>query len=129
MQEPICLALGVLLVIAFIIMMLVIAWVGGKSADILVGQKHRVLEEILRTGDVPASWRQPYIKRVSHTHDAGRVREIRNRAKADYLHRLSGLSSYVQKTILVEDEEARISVLHQLASIQSSWEVKDADEF
>ena len=128
MQEPTCLALGVLLVIAFIIMMLMITWVGGKSADILVGQKHRVLEELLRTGDVPASWRQPYIKRASHAHDAGRVREIQNCAKVDYLHRLNGLSSYVQKTTLVEDEETRGSVLHQLASIQSSWEIKEADE-
>lgn len=117
------------MVIAFIIMMLVITWVGGKSADIFVGQKHRILEEILRTGDVPVSWRQPYIKRVSHTYDAARVQEIKNRAKADYLHRLNELSSYVQQTTLVEDEETRVSVLNQLAPILSAWEAKGADEF
>ncbi|MCE5258636.1 MAG: hypothetical protein LLG44_06170 [Chloroflexi bacterium] len=129
MQEPTCLMLGVLIVIAFIVMMLVIAWIGGRSVDVLVGQKTRALDEILRTGDVPVSWRQPHVKRVAHMRDAARVHEIKSRAKADYLHKLTGLQSYVQKTTLVADEETRESVLQQLASIQSSWEVKDADEF
>jgi len=101
-------------------------WAATRVVSVTIGRKHRVLEELLNTGQVPAQWRQRYERRVRLP---GRRQEPCLDAKRHYLAWLDDLERYVQNTTLVADEETRETVLEQLDAIRASWENDHGYEF
>ncbi len=129
MRDPVCLAVGVLVPVVLLGMMLWIVWMSGKAVDLIVGRKHRTLEEVLRTREVPAAWSERHRKRIRHATDAARARELQKSAQTDYLRRLDRLVGYVRGTALVADEETREALFDDLAAIRAQWEARDLGEF
>lgn len=129
MRDPVCLTVGVLVPVVLLGLMLWIVWMSGKAADLIVGRKHRTLEEVLRTREAPAAWRERHRKRIQHAADAVRARELQKSAQADYLRRLDELVGYVRATALVADEETRETLLDDLTAIRAQWEAQDLGEF
>jgi hypothetical protein len=107
-------------------------WMMSRTADRMVGDKHRALETIVDTGQVPAKWSRHFRARAARLQARGDfegVLEIQREAKLSYLHRLDQLTEYAQETPLVEDEETRTFLLDQLALARQVWERRGADEF
>ena len=107
-------------------------WLMNRTADRMVGDKHRALETIVDTGHVPATWSRRFKARAARLQARGDfegVLEIQRKAKLSYLDRLDRLTSYAQETPLVEGEETREVLLDQLALVRQVWERRAADEF
>ena len=107
-------------------------WLMNRTADRMVGDKHRALEAIVDAGEVPAKWSQSFKSRVTRLQARGDfegVLEIQREAKLSYLDRLDRLTEYAKETPLVEDEETREVLLSQLALVRQVWEGRAADEF
>ncbi|WP_274361984.1 hypothetical protein [Paenibacillus thermotolerans] len=76
-----------------------------------IGKKHKELESILDTRDVPESW-------------------LRKEKGASLIHdRLEKLERYVRKTRLVDGEETRSYLLSELSSIKEEWMRRHDIEF
>ena len=109
---------------------IVAAWGANKVTDMLIGERHRQLEEITSTADVPARWRRGYDRRVKHlrARKAARdkLQETREHAKTSYLSRLEKLERYAAKSALVADEDTRQLLLARLADARALWEAKPA---
>lgn len=97
----------------------------NKSIQKRVGDRHQVLEEIVETGRVPKSWREPYdreIARISSGLEQSRKLErLRSKARRDYLGRLDRLRRYIEGSTLVDSEETRRLVLDRLAEVRADW--------
>ena len=107
-------------------------WGMNKVADRMVGDKHRALEAIVDTGEVPASWSRRFRSRADRLQRRGdfeRALTVQREAKASYLHRLEALTQYAKGSPLVEDEETRAVLTDQLALARQVWERRSADEF
>ncbi|MEM7034745.1 MAG: hypothetical protein AAF629_34715 [Chloroflexota bacterium] len=91
-----------MIVLALII--LVAIWLTNFLADRFIGQKHRLLEEIMDTGKMPESWTTS--QRVS---------------KKKLVRKLDNLIKYVQTTPLVDDEETREKLLNRLGEARANW--------
>ncbi|NLF03200.1 MAG: hypothetical protein GX601_19725 [Anaerolineales bacterium] len=107
-------------------------WGMNKAADRMVGDKHRALEAIVDTGEVPASWSRRFrskVDRLQRRGDFERALTVQREAKASYLHRLEALTQYAKGSPLVEDEETRAVLTDQLALARQVWERRSADEF
>ena len=119
--------------VALALVMLVAVWEMNRVAERLVGRRHRTLEEILDTDEVPAVWRRPYERRLAvlrrRQASPERLRQMQGQAKTKYLHDLDDLMHYVGTSPLVEDEEARDTILERLAAIQETWQERDAGDF
>ena len=118
--------------IALAIIVVTFARAASKATDLLIGAKHRQLEEITATADVPAQWRRGYDRRVKRMRarkaDPSKVRAVQELAKQKYLSRLAGLERYSTATALVADEETRQLLLASLADARALWEAKQAQD-
>lgn len=92
----------------------------------IVGDKHRALEAIMETGQIPHSWRRPFDRRIAglsgDARNAGRIEELGARARESYLKRLDGLVRYVQTSTLIKEDEARETLLGKLESARAGLE-------
>jgi len=96
----------------------------------LIGEKHRAIEEIVDTGQIPAKWRKRFdvgskrsaeIARLGQEPmNAARVTNIQRKAQGSYLKKLDGLIHYMQVTRLVESEKARREVLDKLNTLRQT---------
>ena len=107
------------------------AWGANRATELLIGNRHRQLEEITSTGDVPEMWRRGFERRLTRLgRRKGRqeeVRAVQEQAKATYLHRLDRLAAYASASRLVADEETRELLLSRLEAVRRLWESTAAD--
>ena len=127
--------IGLTLVVAgaaLAVIVITFAWGASRATDMLVGEKHRQLEEITTTGDVPKHWRRGNDRRVrrmkARKADPGKLHEVQDSAKRDYLSRLEKLERYAASSPLVADEETRQLLLARLADARALWEARPAQE-
>ncbi len=125
-------SLGIVLFVTVLVlfgMMVGFAYLTRFLVESMVGTKHRVLDEIVSTGQVPQKWRDRYARRVSGSAHGGtffgRSREAREAARIR--RRLARLSRYVAGTGLVADENARRDALDALESVSRRWQ-REAEE-
>jgi hypothetical protein len=107
-------------------------WAMNVAAARMVGDKHRLLQTIAETGEVPESWRRPYEARIARLRgkpgQAGRMAQVEQQAQQRYAQKLSALVRYVEKTTLVEDEEVRRMLLERLAEARVRWQAMTTDK-
>jgi hypothetical protein len=117
------LASVVVFAVVFAAIVFVTARLFQVSVSRLVLGRHHDLEEILETGDVPRSWREPYEKRLSALEgtSAGseRTDALTAKARRGYLAKLSRLRRYVETTRLVDGDETREVLLDRLAELRN----------
>ena len=117
----------ILIVLTIVLLLIMLAAIWGMNAAMarMVGDKHRALEEITTTGQVPAVWRRRHERKIARLRaDPTRKSELaasEQRATADYVRRLDKLVTYAETTELVDEEETREMVLEQLAVARSQW--------
>jgi hypothetical protein len=109
----------------------VAVWGANRATDLLIGNKHRQLEEITSTGDVPKMWRRGFerrLRRLGRRKGQGEeVRRVQEQAKAAYVRRLDELVEYASVSTLVADEETRELLLDRLEAARTLWESTPAD--
>lgn len=101
MSTLLLLTLPFLAILALIIIGAI--WLTNQLADRFVGQKHRLLEEIMETGEMPLAW-------TSTTQTSRQIGR-----------KLNSLIKYAQTTPLIADEETRQQLLAQLNKAQADW--------
>ncbi|MGQ9681448.1 MAG: hypothetical protein ACUVX9_02805 [Anaerolineae bacterium] len=120
-----------LLVFASVIGLLLLASIWGMNVALgkLVGEKHRDLEQIVETGQVPAHWRRGYEQKMGRLagdpRNAAQYAHLRRRAQQDYLKRLDRLTRYVHTATLIDGEDTRQLLLESLAKVRVAWEKSD----
>jgi hypothetical protein len=92
------LALTVVPLAALTLIMLAAVWFTRQVAERMVGRKHRLLESIVKTGEIPAAWR-----------------------KAGYLAKLDDLTRYAETSPFIADEDTRDALLDRLAEVREAW--------
>ena len=101
-------------------------WALNLAAGRMVGDRHRLLQGIAETGEVPTAWRRPYKARLARLERtpplAGRAAALEQRAQQDYLKRLDRLVRYVETSTLVDGEHTRRVLLDRLAGVRVSWQ-------
>jgi len=127
--------IGLTLVVAgaaLAVIVVTFAWGASRATDILIGEKHRQLEKITTTADVPERWRRGNDRRVKRMKarkaEPGKLEEVQELAKRDYLSRLEKLQKYAASSPLVADEETRQLLLARLADARTLWEARPARE-
>lgn len=88
-----------------------------KITSIIIEQKHRDAEEILRTGLIPHHW----LKKGSII----KTLLISGAAKPIALRRLQKIINYFQQSPLVEDESSREILLSKLHDVKTTWQSSD----
>jgi hypothetical protein len=92
--------------IGFVLIILGAIWATNALMHRVVGKKHRLIEEIVTTGQVPPAWaRKPLFSRQQ----PGTIR------------RLDDLIRYAQNSPLVGDEETREILLSKLLAVRAEW--------
>lgn len=81
--------------------------------DLAIGKKHKDLETILDTRDIPERWK----KNARGSLSASRIQR-----------RLEKLEKYVRSTSLVDNEETRSFLLRELAEIKEEWIGRHVDK-
>jgi hypothetical protein len=101
-------------------------WGLNTAAVRMVGDRHRLLQGIVETGEVPAAWRRRYEGRLARLERvpalASRAASLHRQAQEDYLKRLDRLAGYVETSTLVDGEQTRRALLNKLASVRASWQ-------
>ena len=109
----------------------VAVWGANRATELMMGNKHRQLEEITSTGDVPEMWRRGFerrLRRLDRRKGRGEeVRRVQEQAKATYLRRLGKLVEYASVSTLVADEKTRELLLDRLGAARTLWESTPAD--
>jgi len=128
-------SIGLTLVVAgaaLAVIVVTFAWGASRATDILIGEKHRQLEKITTTADVPERWRRGNDRRVKRMKarkaEPGKLEEVQELAKRHYLSRLEKLQKYAASSPLVADEETRQLLLARLADAHTLWEARPAQE-
>jgi len=110
---------------AVVLITLVAALGTAKFTDMIIGGKHRAIEEIVDTDDIPASWRRRFDGKIARLRqdakNTDKVARLERKARDSYLKKLDGLIGYMRATRLVESEEARRMVLDKLHSVRQKW--------
>jgi hypothetical protein len=113
--------------VMFTVMFAVIVFVTAKifqaAMSRLVLERHRDLEEIMETGDVPSAWREPFERQRAGTGEAaerheGEAAALQAKASRGYLTKLARLRRYVETTRLVDGEETRQVLLDKLDGLR-----------
>lgn len=106
-------------------MMAATSWFMTRLMRAYIGSKHELLEQILRTEQVPEQWASSYslaaVGRTPRTDGAGTVAAADGRAARKSIRKLDRLIGYVRTTRLVEDEETRRTLLADLSRIRAQW--------
>jgi hypothetical protein len=108
--------------------MLLSVWLTGRVSERMISRKHRLLEEIINTGEVPPEW----MKRA--TRPIAKLRGVRgavagDQAKAACLKQLDDLTVYVERSPFMADDETREVVLERLDHVYEAWASRDAAAF
>jgi hypothetical protein len=125
--------IGILVILTIILLLIMLGAIWGINVAMarMVGDKHRAIEEITGTGQVPAAWRRRYEERLTrlcaNSADSAEIKAVEARAVADYLRRLDKLVVYIEKTSLVEGEDTRRIVLEKLTHTRASWQEKNSE--
>lgn len=114
-------SLGWIILLSAILLLVIIVgsnWYMAAMMNVLFVKKHIEIDEVLSSGQPPEAWQKRYQKKMGRLKSQGASEEkIARLTKAQYGHNIAGLERlirYVQKTNLVEDENARSSALAQL---------------
>ncbi len=94
---------------AMTLVMLVAIWETKRVTRFLVDDRHRILEQIFDTGEVPETWRR--------------------RTQASCLRRLDRLIRYSRQSPILRDEEARQRLVARLTTVRSAWAERGPEEF
>jgi hypothetical protein len=114
-------------VIPLVILTLIILfaiWLANRLAYRMVGSKHRLLDSILSTGEVPEAWRGRMLWR-RRPQQGEQLAAYQARNKEIYLARLDDLIAYAETTPLVDDEDTRDVLLDRLDEIRAAWAERD----
>lgn len=97
-----------------------------------IGNRHQLLEEITNNGTVPKSWSHKFERKINRLNQESRRMDsvkILESARKSYLKKIDGLTAYVKKTNLVQDEETRTMLMQDLLNVKRQWEEKKPNEF
>ena len=108
--------------------MLFSVWLTGRVSERMISRKHRLLEEIVNTGEVPAEWKRRGIRPGDKLRGA-RGAVAGDQAKAACLQQLDDLTVYVERSPFMADDETREVVLKRLDHVYEAWASRDAAAF
>lgn len=108
--------------------MLFSVWLTRRVSEHMISRKHRLLEEIIDTGEVPAEWMKRATRPVAKRR-GGRGAVTGDQAKAACLKQLDELSVYVERSPFMADDETREVVLERLDQVYEVWATRDAAAF
>lgn len=92
----------------------------------IVVRKTEWLDFVQVTGQVPIDWRKKHEKAISKAaSDDKRVKQLKIKARADYLGRLDKLIAYAKVSTLIPNDAERKQILKDLTEIRQDWEVND----
>lgn len=122
--------MGLLAILLFMLtmglLMLGATWGMNMAAERMVGNKHRLLQSIAETGEIPESWRQPCEAKTARLRmgpdRAAQSAEVERQAWRRHLQELDRLVHYAQTTTLVDSEETRELLLSKLAHARAQWQ-------
>jgi hypothetical protein len=118
---------GALLFAAFTLVLIILGgiWLMNKATKVLVGSKHRQLQEIVETGQVPAEWSRGYRRKLARLEQDGtpdQVAHVKEEARRHYLDNLDQLIQYAQTTPLVDGDDTRALLLRRLSDVRAEWQ-------
>ena len=108
--------------------MLFAVWLTRRMSERMISRKHRLLEEIVNTGEVPAEWKRRGIRPGDKLRGA-REAVAGDQAKAACLQQLDDLTVYVERSPFMADDETREVVLERLDHVYEAWATRDAAAF
>ena len=92
----------------------------------IVISKTECLDFVQVTGQVPIDWRTKHEKAIAKAaSDDNRVKQLKGKARADYLGRMDKLMEYARVSTLIPNDAERKQILKDLAEIRQDWEVND----
>ncbi len=104
----------------------------GRLTDKYIGEKHRVIEEIVNTGKVPKVWMGKLEKRISSVSKtqgrSEKVLKMKMQAKTTILKKIDHLIDYSKTSPFVQDKETKEILLNKLLEARRLWEEKDWEE-
>ena len=107
-------------------------WGTNKAMARLVGARHRALQAIMETGQVPLDWSRPFQAKIARLGqdptNTGKVARLRVEASRQYLRKLDDLLRYAEKTPLVDSEETRNLLLDKLTNLRHAVQTRLGDE-
>jgi hypothetical protein len=103
-------------------------WLANRVAEHAIGRQHRLIEEIINTGHVPAAWAG------RSQGDTGilrsRARSPRSgKAKVSCLRKLDALITYAENSPLMGDAETKEVVLQRLDEVYDEWARRSPESF
>ncbi|GGH75863.1 hypothetical protein JOD43_000439 [Pullulanibacillus pueri] len=124
--------LALLLVLFLVVLFLIMvgsAWFVNVIARHYIGNKHRDLEAILNSGQIPKQWTEAFDKKIKALENKGGrdndISRVRVQAEKKYARQLDHLMKYTKTTRLVEDEKTRNLLLTRLKTLrQQNFEEK-----
>lgn len=115
-------------VVVLTLIMLASIWQINAAAKLMVGTKHHDMEYIINTSKVPQNWSKPFAKKIARLskkpNSQMEILELKEKAKDDYMHRLSKLIDYAKTTKLVDSEETRQILVESLDAVFNEWKKK-----
>jgi len=108
--------------------MLFAVWLTKRVSERMISRKHRLLEEILNTGEVPAEWMKRANSPIAKLRGA-REAVAGDQAKAACLQKLDDLALYVERSPFMADDETREVLLERLDHVYEAWATRDAAAF
>ncbi|MEF3302248.1 hypothetical protein [Paenibacillus sp. GYB003] len=107
-------------------LMAAFSWLTHVTVRRSIGRKHRALEEIHLTSDIPAFWTAKYDRKLrkletSGGSDAARTSAWLRRRRDKVVSELERLIAYTRRTRLVAEEEVRGVLLDELQKLHSAW--------
>jgi len=123
------LAMMLIFALAVAALLVLVGWATNVALAKMIGEKHRILEEIVTTGQVPRRWSEPFETKIARLNqdprNAGKVADLRTRGTKRYLKKLDGLVHYVETSAPVEGYDTRKMLLDRLANARAAWQNRD----
>lgn len=101
-------------------------WLTNALATQMVGNKHRLLEEIITSGEIPRQWHSAALRRLWPRPGSATQGEACLYQRS--LPKLDELLAYVQTTSLVADEETRDVLVERLTEVRAQWAGRISEE-
>jgi hypothetical protein len=103
-------------------------WLTNLALRKLVGDKHRALEEIVNTGQVPRTWSDPYEAEIARLRETPgndtAIANLRARGTTQSLKKLDSLERYVETSHLIGDSDARELLLDKLSAARAAAQTR-----
>ncbi len=97
-------------------------WLSNTLSNQMIGNKHRLLEEIVNAGEIPQSWNMDFTSRLFNW--TGGVEQRQERLRKRSVRKLEELLQYVRTTSLVSDEETREVLVELLTEVRADKMVR-----